>query len=197
MKKITLVAGLALILVLPTVSVAKPTPDRGDKRAAKSECNMFRGHSGITREAFLTKYQSFKACVQARARDEAREEQSAHSNAARDCREERGTTPEERQAFNEQYGKNANDRNAFGKCVSTKAKAKQHEADAEDRQEATDFKNAAQECDDERGDTEESRTLFAEKYGTNANNKNAFGKCVSTKARENHEENEGETPPVA
>ena len=46
MKKITLVAGLALILVVPAVSVAKPTPDKGDKRAAKSECNMFRGHSG-------------------------------------------------------------------------------------------------------------------------------------------------------
>jgi hypothetical protein len=197
MKKITLVAGLALILVVPAVSVATPSPDRADKRAAKSECNMFRGHSGITREAFLTKYESFKACVQARARDEAREEQSAHSNAARECREERGTTPEQRQDFNEKYGTNANDRNAFGKCVSTIAKAKEHEADAEDQQQATEFKNAAKECDDERGDTEQSRSDFAEKYGTNANNKNAFGKCVSQKARENHEENEGETPPTS
>jgi hypothetical protein len=191
MKKITLVVGLALILVLPAISVATPSPDRADKRAAKSECNMFRGHSGITREAFLTKYQSFKACVRARARDEAREEQSAHSNAARDCREERGTTPEERQEFNENYGKNANDRNAFGKCVSSKAKAKEHEADAEDQQEATEFKNAAKECDALRDDHPAD---FASQFGTE---KNAFGKCVSTKARENHEENEGETPPAA
>jgi hypothetical protein len=196
MKKITLVAGLALILVLPTVSVAKPSPDRGDKRAAKSECNMFRGHSGITREAFLTKYQSFKACVRSRARDEAKEEQSAHTNAARDCREERGTTTESRDAFKEKYGTNASKSNAFGKCVSTAAKAKEHEADVEDQQEATEFKNAAKDCDDERGDTDESRLAFAEKYGTNANNKNAFGKCVSQKARENHEDNE-ETPPAS
>jgi len=158
---------------------------------------MFRGHSGITREAFLTKYESFKACVQARARDEAREEQTAHKNASQECREERGTTPESRTTFNEKYGKNANDKNAFGKCVSTKAKAKEQAADAEDQQQATEFKNAAKACDDERGDTEESRTLFAETYGTNANNKNAFGKCVSQKARENHEANEGETPPVS
>ena len=197
MKKITLMAGLALILVVPAVSVAKPSPDRADKRAAKSECNMFRGHSGITREAFLTKYESFKACVQARAREEAREEQSAHSNAARDCREERGTTPDSRAAFNALYGTNDNDKNAFGKCVSKKAKAKEQAADAEDQQEATEFKNAAKECDDERGETTDSREAFKQLYGTNANKSNAFGKCVSKKAHENHEENEGETPPAS
>jgi hypothetical protein len=179
MKKITLVAGLALILVLPTVSVAKPTPDRGDERAAKSECNMFLGHSGITREAFLTKYNSFKACVKARARDEAQEEQSAHTNAAKECKAK------------DLHGR------AYGKCVSDTAKAKEHEADAEDQQDATDFKNAAKECDDERGDTTESREAFKQLWGTNANKSNAFGKCVSKTARENHEENEGETPPAA
>ena len=173
MKKITLVAGLALILVLPAVSVAKPTPDRADKRAAKSECNMFRGHSGITREAFLTKYESFKACVQARARDEAREEQNAHTNAAKECK-----------------AKNLHGR-AYGKCVSETARAKQEEADAEDQQEATDFKNAAKECDDLR---DNHAADFAAEFGTE---KNAFGKCVSKKARENHEENEGETPPTS
>ena len=195
MKKITLVAGLALILVVPTVSVAKPTPDKGDKRAAKSECNMFRGHSGITREAFLTKYESFKACVKARARDEAKEEQSAHTNAAQDCREERGTTQESRDAFNAKYGKNGNMRNAFGKCVSETAKAKEHEADAEDQQNATDFKNAAKECDAERGDTDATRQAFALKYGTaKSHYKNAFGKCVSQKARANHDY---ELPPAS
>jgi hypothetical protein len=197
MKKITLVAGLALILVVPAVSVAKPTPDRGDKRAAKTECKTLRGQTDATREAFRTQFRTFGACVKAHAADEAKEEQSAHKNASQECREERGTTTESRTLFNEKYGKNANGKNAFGKCVSTKAKAKEHEADVEDQQEATAFKNAAKECDDERGDSEESRTLFAEKYGTNANNKNAFGKCVSQKARENHEENEGETPPVS
>jgi len=197
MKKITLVAGLALILVVPAVSVAKPTPDRGDKRAAAKECKTLRGQTDATREAFRTQFRNFGACVKAHAADEAKEEQNAHTNAARECREQRGTTTESRQAFNELYGTNENDKNAFGKCVSQKAKAKEKAADAEDQQEATEFKNAAKECDGERGDTDESRAAFAELYGTNANNKNAFGKCVSQKARENHEENEGETPPTS
>jgi hypothetical protein len=198
MKKITLVAGLALILVVPATSVAKPTPDKADKRAAKAECKTLRGKSDATREAFRTQFRSFAACVKAHAADEAQEEQTAHKNAAQECREERGTTPESREAFNQQYGTNGNKRNAFGKCVSSKAKAKEKAADAEDQQEATEFKNAAKTCDAERGDTEESRTAFAEKYGTNENKKNAFGKCVSKTARENHEENEAEeTPPVS
>ena len=197
MKKITLVAGLALILVVPAVSVAKPTPDKADKRAAKAECKTLRGHTDATREAFRTEFRSFAACVRAHAADEAQEEQTAHKNASQECREERGDTAESRAAFAEKYGTNANNKNAFGKCVSTKAKAKEHAADVEDQQEATEFKNAAKECDSERGDTAESRAAFAEKYGTNANNKNAFGKCVSQTARENHEENEGETPPTS
>jgi hypothetical protein len=193
MKKITLVAGLALILVLPAVSVAKPTPDSGDKRAAVKECKTLRGHSDATREGFRTLFRTFSACVKSHAADEAKEEQSAHTNASRECRTERGDTDETRAAFNEKYGTNANKKNAFGKCVSQKAREKEEAADAEDRQEATESKNAAKECDSERGDTEESRTAFNEKYGTNANKKNAFGKCVSQKARENHQEDEGET----
>ena len=51
-----------------------------------------------------------------------------------------------------------------------------------------DQKNAAKQCKAERGTTDDSRNLFAETYGTNANDSNAFGKCVSKKAREEHSE---------
>jgi hypothetical protein len=49
---------------------------------------------------------------------------------------------------------------------------------------ATDKSNAAKECRLERGTTKETKAAFAEKYGTNKNKKkkNAFGKCVSSKA---------------
>ena len=40
-------------------------------------------------------------------------------------------------------------------------------------------KNAAKKCKAERGTTEQSIAAFKEKYGTNANKANAFGKCVS------------------
>jgi Ca2+-binding RTX toxin-like protein len=45
--------------------------------------------------------------------------------------------------------------------------------------------NAAQDCKAERT---ADPALFAEKYGTNKNNKNAYGKCVSGKAQEATEE---------
>ena len=196
MKKFTLVAGLALILVVPATSVAKPTPNRGDKRAAAKECKTLRGQTDATREAFGTQFRTFGACVKAHAADEAKDEQSAHTNAARDCRTERSA---DAAAFMDKYGTNGNKHNAFGKCVSEKAKAKEKAADAEDQQEATEFKNAAKTCDDERGDTDTSRDAFKLQYGTNANGSNAFGKCVSQKAKEQHEENEGETdtPPAS
>jgi hypothetical protein len=46
---------------------------------------------------------------------------------------------------------------------------------------ATDLKNAAKECKAERA---ADAAAFAKKYGTNKNGRNAYGKCVSAKARE-------------
>ena len=44
-------------------------------------------------------------------------------------------------------------------------------------------KNAAKACKAERGTTAQSIAAFKENYGTNANKANAFGKCVSGKAK--------------
>jgi hypothetical protein len=182
MKKITLVTGLVFALVLPAAAVAKPNPDRGDKRAAQAECKALRGQTAATHEAFRALQKSFVACVKAKSAEEATEEQNAHSNAAKECKTERSADVE---AFNEKYGTTANKRNAFGKCVSQKAKAKEAAADAEDKQDAAAQKNAAKECATER---DADAAAFREKYGTNANKRNAFGKCVSQKARESETE---------
>jgi hypothetical protein len=45
---------------------------------------------------------------------------------------------------------------------------------------AAESENAAQTCRTER---DANRSAFEQKYGTNENNKNAFGKCVSTTAK--------------
>ena len=186
MNKITVVAGLVLALALPASAIAGPAPDRGDKRAAKLECKQLRGKTSATREAFRTQYRNFGACVRATAAEEAQEEQSAKKNAAQECRDERQELGQE--AFAEQYGTNANKRNAFGKCVSKKAKEHESEADEQDQEDAEAQKNAAKECAAERDELGEE--AFAEQYGTNANKRNAFGKCVSTKARESESEEE-------
>lgn len=70
-------------------------------------------------------------------------------------------------------------KNAHGKCVSRTAKQNANE-DAEQAKEAR--QNAAKQCAEERSAGAEA---FRERYGTNANGKNAFGKCVSQKARQN------------
>jgi hypothetical protein len=49
--------------------------------------------------------------------------------------------------------------------------------------------NAAKECRAERGTTDHTREAFAHKYGTERSNfKNAFGKCVSSRTRDEHAE---------
>jgi hypothetical protein len=188
MKKLTLVSGLALALVLPAGAAAKPQPDRADKRAAHAECKTLRGSSEATREAFRTRFSSFRACVRRTAVEEAQEEQAAHKNASKECKAERD---ENEQLFLDTYGTGPKKRNAHGKCVSRKSRENEAEADQQDQQEATAFKNAAKECAAERESLGDQ--VFGETYGTeNANRKNAFGKCVSKKAREN----ETEQPPA-
>ena len=50
-----------------------------------------------------------------------------------------------------------------------------------------DFVNAAQQC---RAERDADPATFASTWGTNHNDRNAFGKCVSTRA---HEEGQGDT----
>jgi hypothetical protein len=51
-------------------------------------------------------------------------------------------------------------------------------------------KNAAKACKAERGTTAETIAAFKEKYGTNKNKANAFGKCVSGKVKKAEEQAE-------
>jgi hypothetical protein len=89
-------------------------------------------------------------------------------SAAQACKDQR--TQMGKAAFNQLYGTNKTRSNAFGKCVS-KVKAQKPTA-AEQEQTV----EAAQTCRDEQ---KADRKAFADKYGTNHNKRNAFGKCVS------------------
>jgi hypothetical protein len=87
--------------------------------------------------------------------------------------------------FRDLYGTNANKSNAFGKCVAKKA-----------AQQLENHTNAAGECRAEQNDpnfaADHGDKTFEQFYGT-GNGKNAFGKCVSGKAKaENQAENTAE-----
>jgi hypothetical protein len=148
-----------------------------------------RGTTEASREAFAAQWgtnknnkNAFGKCVSSHAKEEHAERHAAKRSASSDCRAERKADPAK---FRSDYGTNRNGRNAMGKCVSKKAKQKKAAMDRKDRAENSEFKNAAKECDDERGTTTESRTAFDTKYGGPAgtNQNDAFGKCVSQKAR--------------
>jgi hypothetical protein len=181
MKRITLAIGLVALLALPALAAAKPPVDQANMQAAHAQCKTERGKTNATREAFKAKYHSMSRCVRENAAEEAAEEAAAHKNAAKECKAEAAdpdfADAHEGKTFAEFYGANGNGRNAHGKCVSAKAKAKKAEMDAEDAEEAQEFKNAAKECAEERRSM--GTTEFADTYGTNANKRNAFGKCVS------------------
>lgn len=175
-------AAACLALLAPTAAIAKPTG--ADKSNASRECRAERGTTAATREAFRVRYgtnrsgkNAFGKCVSARARAEERQRDSAVTNAAKACKAERALDPA---AFAQKYGTNKNGSNAYGKCVSTKAKQLKADSDAADAAKIKARKSAAKECAAERA---LDRAAFAKKYGTNANGRNAFGKCVSAKAK--------------
>jgi hypothetical protein len=168
---------MVVALAIPSGAAAKPT--KQDRAGAAKECKALRGSTDESREAFKAQYRNLGACVSEKAREEAAERRAAKKSAVRDCREERSA---DAAAFAEMY------RN-FGKCVSAKSKKALKAADRADREDIAEAKNAAKECASERETLGEDG--FAEKYGTNHNKRNAFGKCVSGKA---HDEGSDEQP---
>jgi hypothetical protein len=178
-RTLVLALGVIAAMALPVSAVASP-PSKADKRHASKECRAERGTDAATQEAFKAKYRNFGACVSARAKEIKAERQQAHTNAARECRAEREQMGLD--AFRDKYGTNHNKHNAFGKCVSGKVKKQMAKEEQEDQQEIEETHNAAHACAAEREQLGDQ--AFADKYGTNHNKKNAFGKCVSGAVRD-------------
>ena len=109
--------------------------------------------------------------VPALADDSSTQTPTPTPSAQQQCRTER--TGMGKAAFADLYGTNKSKSNAFGKCVSKRSKATEA---AQEKAQA----NAAKQCKAERA---ADPTAFATKYGTNKNHKNAYGKCVSGKAK--------------
>ena len=166
MKRLLIVAVLAIVAVPAALAV----PPAGDQSASQL-CKEQRNSMGMANfRALYAPTGSPKAAMNACLAKQVTVASTAAKNAAKECKAEQASLGDE--AFNAKYGTNANKKNAFGKCVSgTAAELK------DEHQEAT--LNAAKKCKAERS---LGVTAFNAKYGTNANKKNAFGKCVSATA---------------
>jgi hypothetical protein len=170
MRKLITLAALALV-ALPAAAAAQTSPP--PTQNAAQLCRAERQAMGeqvfkMTYGTNANRSNAFGRCVSKKNR----EANAARTNASERCRAEREQLGEA--AFNAKYGRNRNDRNAFGKCVSQHAQAEQQA-----NQQAT--LRAARACRAERQSM--GAAAFNAKYGTNRNDRNAFGKCVSQRAR--------------
>jgi hypothetical protein len=161
--------GILGALALPAGAMG--TPNQTDKTNAAKECRMAEGTTDATKQAFDQKYgtndnhaNAFGKCVSTRARAEESQREAARKAARRACAKRK-------------HGKG----HAYGRCVKHQQKALKRKADSEDTKEIKSEQNAARTCAQERENTGDD--AFANKYGTNRNKRNAFGKCVSSQAR--------------
>lgn len=169
------IAGLATLSLGLSVGMAAAGPNGKQigKLAAKS-CAKERKALGSKGFKALYGKRAMPNCIGV-TKPEVRE---AIRNGSQECRAERAELGVD--AFRDKYGNNKNKRNAFGKCVSGKRSKELRE----DRQDTV---NAAKQCKAERNDPafpdSHDGNTFQEFYGKNKNAKNAFGKCVSGKAK--------------
>jgi hypothetical protein len=177
MKRFLICAALAT-LVVPAAFAEAPTGQ--DRENAARACRALRAQMGV--ELFRLSYgtaqsnrkNAFGKCVS----QWSRAERQNRINAREACNVEQAdpnfAASHDGKSFDEFYGTGPKHRNAFGKCVSSKAKS----ASSESRQ---DTMNAAKQCKAERAELGAGE--FRAKYGRNANDRNAFGKCVSALAK--------------
>jgi hypothetical protein len=174
MRKLAILTALALTAAPAYAAGGSSTA----KTSAQKQCRSERTAMGSQtfRDTYGTnknKSNAFGKCVSHRTSQNTQDEKTAKSNAAKDCKAERAADPA---AFQTKYG-NGKNKNAFGKCVSQNAKAKTKQAE---QSQVKAEENAAKQCKDERT---ADPAAFQTKYGTGKNKKNAFGKCVSQKAK--------------
>jgi hypothetical protein len=174
MKSRILIAAALAVLVVPAASFAG-APSGLDRANGARDCRALRESMGpdLFRVTYGTAQTNRKnamgRCVSMWARSEHQSRVSARSACTAEQADVNFAASHESKTFAEFYGTGPQHKNAFGKCVSSKAKASSDEAQLKTA-------SAAQTCKTERS---QDVAAFRAKYGKNASDRNAFGKCVS------------------
>jgi hypothetical protein len=174
MKSRILIAAALAVLVVPAASFAG-APNGLDRANGARACSALRESMGpeLFRMTYGTAQTNRKnamgRCVSMWARSEHQSRVSARAACTAEQADVNFAASHDGKTFAEVYGTGPQHKNAFGKCVSSKAKASSDEAQLK-------TENAAQTCKTERS---LDVPAFRAKYGKNASDRNAFGKCVS------------------
>lgn len=179
MKKIALI-GAMTALAIPGTALAQDAPAPDAKTNASQACKSERAKMGASAFKLLygtnrNRSNAFGKCVSRRTRSEAANIKQAKSTCKAQQSDPNFAASHGGKTFQQFYGTNKNGRNAYGKCVSQQAKE-------ESKADTAKTVNAAKACKAERAEI--GREAFARKYGTNKNRRNAFGQCVSARAKE-------------
>jgi hypothetical protein len=163
-----------LILVFAVAAVLAPVAASAgtSSTSARLDCAKLRAVMGD--KAFSQAYATFGACVSRYAPVELQVTASASTTCTAQQADPNFASTHDGKTFNQYYGTGKTDKNAFARCVSIVARA--------DRQsEQQGRMNPARTCRALR--SQMTASVFDQTYGKNANDRNAFGKCVSMTAK--------------
>jgi hypothetical protein len=160
-RRMLLICALALAAV-PAALAASPDATKN----ASGACTALKAQMGTT---FSSAYATFGACVSKYSQLEQQNVSSAQSSCSALQADTAFATNHGGKTFDQFFSTGKSGKNAFGNCVSALAKASS-QAEQQSRQ------NPSRSC---RAQRTANATAFAQTYGKNANDKNAFGKCVS------------------
>jgi hypothetical protein len=173
--RIILATFAVAVLVAPAALAAEPSAAPTPTQA----CKALRTTMGAQ---FASAYKTLGACISEKSQQAAVNVQ----NAAKQCKAEMAMTESAFAAahggktFAQQYGVNVNSKNAYGKCVSTRVNAAA-------QQQLTAEITASKQCKTMMADaafaTAHGGKTFKEFFGTGAQKRNAFGRCVAQLAK--------------
>jgi hypothetical protein len=144
----------------------------GCDKNASADCTAFKAKIGVT--AFAQAYSSFGACVSRYAQIEQQNQTSANVSCTALSTDVNFAASHGGKTFAQFYGTGKGGSNAMGRCVSSIAKTSS-QVEQQGRL------NPAQTCRALKARV--GTSAFVLLYGTAANAKNAFGKCVSRTAQ--------------
>jgi hypothetical protein len=174
MRKLAILFGILVVAAIPAIAASSSASSDANKQCKAEQKAMgdqtFKQTYGTNKD----RSNAFGKCVSHRTAQNNKTEQKSHAKAVSTCKSEQSADPA---TFKDKYGTGKKKSNAFGKCVSQHAKARTKSTEA-DQVKAEE--NAAKTCKAER---KQDPAAFKDKYGTNKNKSNAFGKCVSQHAK--------------
>lgn len=168
MKRFIFVFVVAAALA-PVAAFAGTSPST---TRAQQDCTKLRAAMGMT--AFNQAYKTFGACVSAFTPVENQVQASAEATCTAQQADPNFAASHGGKTFVQYYGTGKSGKNAFGNCVSSVASSNA-------KAEQSGRTNPAQICKALRAQL--GKSLFNQTYGKNANDQNAFGKCVSATAK--------------